>query len=69
VNGERCITCGDVAIEMTVVAAAAGDLAVCAEDGGRRQTVDLALVDDPRPGDRVLVHAGVALGRVDRVVP
>ena len=63
-NGERCISCGDVAVEMTVVRA--GDLGVCAADDGVRQTVDLALVDDPRPGDRVLVHAGVAIGRVAR---
>ena len=63
-NGERCITCGDVAVEMTVVRAE--DLGVCAGDDGRTEAVDLALVDDPQPGDRVLVHAGVALARVAR---
>jgi hydrogenase maturation factor len=64
VNAERCITCGDAATEMTVVRD--GDPGVCAADDGRRETVDLGLVDDPRPGDRVLVHAGVALVRVAR---
>jgi hypothetical protein len=65
VSGERrCITCGDVAIEMTVVRA--GDLGVCVGDDGRHETVELGLVDDLQPGDRVLVHAGVALGRAAR---
>ncbi len=63
-NGERCVTCGDIAIEMTVIRA--DDLGLCAGDDGRQHTVELGLVDDPRPGDRVLVHAGVALGRVAR---
>lgn len=66
-NGERCITCGDVAIEMTVVRA--DDPGMCVGDDGCRETVDLALVEEPRPGDRVLVHAGVALGLVGRALP
>ena len=35
-------------------------LALCAAEDGSRSTVELALVD-VAPGDRVLVHAGVAL--------
>ena len=35
-------------------------LALCAADDGSRSTVEIALVD-VAPGDRVLVHAGVAL--------
>lgn len=30
------------------------------------QEVDLSLVDDPRPGDYVIVHAGFAIEKLDR---
>jgi hydrogenase maturation factor len=36
-------------------------LALCADDQGARSTVEIALVEPVVPGDRVLVHAGVAL--------
>lgn len=36
-------------------------LALCVDDRGGRQTVETALVDALEEGDRVLVHAGVAL--------
>jgi hydrogenase maturation factor len=36
-------------------------LALCADDEGARSTVEIALVEPVAPGDRVLVHAGVAL--------
>ena len=35
-------------------------LALCAAEDGLKSTVEIALVD-VEPGDRVLVHAGVAL--------
>ena len=35
-------------------------LALCASEDGSKSTVEIALVD-VEPGDRVLVHAGVAL--------
>ena len=35
-------------------------LALCAAEDGAQSTVEIALVD-VEPGDRVLVHAGVAL--------
>ena len=35
-------------------------LALCAGEDGSKSTVEIALVD-VAPGDRVLVHAGVAL--------
>ena len=35
-------------------------LALCAAEDGSKSTVEIALVD-VGPGDRVLVHAGVAL--------
>jgi hydrogenase maturation factor len=36
-------------------------LALCVDDDGTKQTVETALVDPVDVGDRVLVHAGVAL--------
>ena len=59
--GDHCITCSDQGITMQVerIDAERG-LALCAADDGTRSTVEIALVD-VEPGDRVLVHAGVAL--------
>jgi hydrogenase maturation factor len=36
-------------------------LALCAAEDGARSTVEIALVEPVAPGDRLLVHAGVAL--------
>ena len=60
---EVCLTCGDVAVEMTVVRVD-GDLAVCEDTEGDVRTVELALVDHVEEGDALLVHADVALVRV-----
>ena len=38
-------------------------LALCAAEDGSKSTVEIALVD-VAPGDRVLVHAGVALAEL-----
>jgi hydrogenase maturation factor len=59
--GDHCITCSDEGIPMQVerIDAERG-LALCAADDGAKSTVEIALVD-VEPGDRVLVHAGVAL--------
>lgn len=59
-TGEACVTCSDegrVAEVRTVLAE--GRVEVLA--GGRAEQVDGRLVDDLRPGDLVLVHAGVAV--------
>jgi hydrogenase maturation factor len=59
--GDHCITCSDEGVPMLVerIDEARG-LALCAADDGSKSTVEIALVD-VEPGDRVLVHAGVAL--------
>jgi hydrogenase maturation factor len=41
---------------------AARGLALCADADGRKETVEIALVD-AAPGDHLLVHAGTALLR------
>ena len=61
-RGPGCITCGDVAVRMRVLAVdATGETARCVDAGGRRETVATALVAAVAPGDALLVHAGVAL--------
>lgn len=64
---EGCITCGDVALPLTVVSVdVSRRLAVCEADDGSREEVDVSLVDGSlRTGDAVLVHAGVALARLE----
>jgi hypothetical protein len=60
---DGCITCGDVAVVLTVVEAGPGD-ARCRDDEGAEELVATELVGEVRPGDRVLVHAKVALERL-----
>lgn len=60
-----CITCGDVAVVLTVTAVAGSD-AQCRDEQGREELVATELVGDVAPGDRVLVHAGVAIETVPR---
>ena len=65
-DGPVCITCGDIALEMRVLEAADEDgLAVCATETGETSSVDVSLVEDLTPGDSVLVHACVALRRLE----
>ncbi|HWH43427.1 MAG TPA: HypC/HybG/HupF family hydrogenase formation chaperone [Thermoleophilaceae bacterium] len=64
--GDRCITCSDEGIPMRVVGVDADrELALCATEGGSRRTVEIALVGPVVPGDRLLVHADVALVGLD----
>ena len=65
-HGESgCITCGDVAVEMTVLRVDdARRLALCAAAGGGKETVQVELVGAVAPGDELLVHAGTALQRL-----
>lgn len=62
--GEACITCGDVALPLTVVEVLGGDARCRADDGGE-ELVATELVGPVQPGDRVLVHAKVALEKLD----
>jgi hydrogenase maturation factor len=61
---EHCITCGDIACPMEVVAVdEARGLALCQDADGARETVEVALVGAVAPGDALLVHAGTAIAR------
>ncbi len=61
-GSEHCITCGDDGVPMTVVAVnERSGLALCAARDGTRSSVETALLERVHAGDRVLVHAGVAI--------
>jgi hydrogenase maturation factor len=65
-----CITCGDVALELEVLRLDTHrGLALCADTAGRRETVEVALVAPVAVGDRLLVHAGTAIARLDQEAP
>jgi hydrogenase assembly chaperone HypC/HupF len=60
--GDHCITCSDEGVPMRVERIdAARALALCSTEDGTKSTVEIALVEPVAPGDRLLVHAGVAL--------
>jgi hydrogenase maturation factor len=66
-SGQGCITCGDQASELGVIAVdAARGLAVCADDTGAESEVETLLVEPVSPGERLLVHAGTAIARAER---
>ncbi len=61
--GDTCITCGDVAVALDVVSVDGAD-AICRAPDGGTEVVAIELVRPIRPGDRVLVHARVALEKL-----
>jgi hydrogenase maturation factor len=63
---EHCITCGDEGKPVRVVRVeAATCLAICENEHGGREDVAIELVGPLAAGDRLLVHAGVALTRLE----
>ena len=58
---DACITCGDVALPLVVVRVDGGDARCRDEATGAEEVVAVDLVGPLAPGDRVLVHARVAL--------
>ncbi len=66
---EGCITCGDVALALEVLEIDDDrGLALCRDDRGRRETVEIALVLPVEAGDQLLVHAGTAITHLSREV-
>lgn len=62
VDGEGCITCGDVAVPLRVLKVDQDrGLALCEDERGRHETVEIALVAPVEQGESVLVHAGTAI--------
>ncbi len=61
-----CITCGDVALPLSVLRLDEDrGLALCADDDGRSETVEIDLVAPVAVGDRLLVHAGTAIAKLN----
>ena len=63
VDDDGCITCGDVAVTLTVVEVGQYD-ALCRDTDGQQEYVATELVGELAPGDQVLVHAKVALEKL-----
>ena len=64
--GEHCITCSDEGVPMKVLKLdTERGVALCEDEAGRHTTVETALVESVAPGDELLVHAGVALLRME----
>jgi hydrogenase expression/formation protein HypC len=63
-HGDICITCSDIAVEVTVVRLLPDELAVVDTGHGEEQ-VSVALVTAAE-GDTILVHAGEAIALVGR---
>jgi hydrogenase maturation factor len=62
----HCVTCSDEGVPMEVLRIdAARGLALCATEEGARDTVEIGLVEPVAVGDSVLVHAAVALVRLE----
>ncbi len=40
-------------------------MSALAETGGILKTIDVSLIENPKPGDWVIVHVGFALNRID----
>ncbi len=69
-DDRHCITCSDEGVQLTVLRVDADrELALCHDDAGARSSVQIALVDDVRAGDTLLVHAGTALMRTRASTP
>ncbi len=60
---DRCITCGDVAVEVTVIAVEGATATVADADGSSEQ-VAVELVAPVAAGDVLLCHAGIALEKL-----
>jgi hydrogenase expression/formation protein HypC len=69
-DGDACITCGDIAVEVTVLRLLPDQLAIVDTGQGNDQNIEeevsVALVD-AAPGDTILVHASEAIAVVKRV--
>jgi hydrogenase maturation factor len=61
---DGCLVCGDVAVPVVVVDAGVPD-ALCEDQHGQRGTVGVELVAPVRAGERLLVHGGVAISRLE----
>jgi hydrogenase maturation factor len=63
----HCVTCADEGIPMRVLRVdERRGLALCVADDGSRSSVEVELVGPIEAGESILVHAGVALVKLER---
>ena len=62
-NYNGCVTCSDAGIPVRVVSVE-GDDALCEDAAGSRAWIAVELVMPVQPGEVLLTHGGVAIGRV-----
>ncbi len=58
-----CVTCSDAGIPVRVLSVR-GDDALCEDSVGNRAEIAVELVTPVRPGEVLLTHGGVAIGKV-----
>ena len=62
----HCITCSDEALPAKVLhVEAERGMALVESEVGAREEVDITLMNSVEPGDRLLVHGGAAIGKVE----
>lgn len=66
---EACATCSDQSVILRIVRVAPDGSAVAEAADGRREEIQVGLIDAVAPGDVVLVRAGIALVRIRREEP
>ncbi|HTK06657.1 MAG TPA: HypC/HybG/HupF family hydrogenase formation chaperone [Ktedonobacteraceae bacterium] len=64
---EHCITCSDEAVSVRVVGVDQQASVAMVEVYDAIEEVDITLIENVKPGDMLLVHAGVAIGRLEEV--
>lgn len=65
---DGCITCSDSGIPVRVISLN-GDDAVCEDAVGNRAEIAVELVSPVEPGEVLLTHGGVAIGKVTETHP
>ena len=62
-NHDGCVVCSDAGIPVRVLSVE-GDDALCADAEGNRAQIAVELVAPVQPGEVLLTHGGVAIGRM-----
>ena len=61
---DGCVVCSDAGIAVRVLSIE-GDDALCEDREGNRAEIAIELVAPTRPGEVLLTHGGVAIGKVE----
>ncbi|EEJ53165.1 hydrogenase maturation factor [Mobiluncus mulieris] len=64
-RGEVCITCSDEARPLEILDVSPDMTTAVARSESGKETVDVSLVAPVAPGDKILVHAGLAITKVE----